>query len=139
MVNVTLGAKQELLRRKADQPPESRHLTLRIVPGGLDEPVLLPDIRRVEDEVVEHLGTPVLLVARDMARIIGEMVIDCRPDLQGTRLVLRGNRGSTSGSGIPECAKDDTGSMARETRVAAPAAFGAAPPPRRRLSERPRR
>ena len=138
MVNVTLGAKQELLRRKADQPPESRHLTLRIVPGRLDEPVLLPDIRRVEDEVVEHLGTPVLLVARDMARIIGEMVIDCRPDLQGTRLVLQGNRGSTPESGIPECAKDDTGSMAREAQVAAPAAFGAAPP-LRRLSERPRR
>jgi len=101
MVNITLSAKQELLRRKADQVRESQHLTLRIVPGGMEEPVLVPDIRRVEDEVVEHRGTSVLLVARDMARMIGEMVIDCRSNLQGTRLVLRSSRGSTPGTDTP--------------------------------------
>ena len=58
MVNVTLSAKQELLRRKVGEVAESRELTLRIVPGGTDEPVLVPDIRRVEDEA------PVLRGAR---------------------------------------------------------------------------
>ena len=96
MVNVTLGAKQELLRRKAGGTPEGGGLTLRIVPGGTDEPVLVPDIRRVEDEVVEHLGTPVLLVSRDVVRMLGERVIDCRSNPQGTRLVLRSDRGTTS-------------------------------------------
>jgi len=94
MVNVTLGAKEELLRRKADEVEESRELTLRIVPGSTDEPVLVPDIRRVEDEVVEHLGTPVLLVAREVVRWLGETVIDCRCNPQGTRLILREQAGA---------------------------------------------
>jgi hypothetical protein len=126
MVNVTLGAKQELLRRKAGQIPESRHLTLRIVPGGTDEPVLVPDILRVEDEVVEHLGTPVLLVARDVARMLGEKVIDCRPNLQGTTLVLRSNQGSAAGTEDRGRAEDDTRMVTDETRVAAPTALGTA-------------
>jgi len=92
MVNVTLSAKQELLRRKAGEVAESRELTLRIVPGGTDEPVLVPDIRRIEDEVVEHLGTPVLLVARDVVRWLGETVIDCRPNSHSPRFVLRTKR-----------------------------------------------
>jgi hypothetical protein len=91
MVNVTLDAKQELLRRKVSEISGSQNLTLRIVPGGTGEPVLVPDIRRIGDEVVEHLGTPVLLLARDVVRMLDHSVIDCRADAQGARLVFTGN------------------------------------------------
>jgi hypothetical protein len=98
MVNITLSAKQELLRRKVGEVAESRDLTLRIVPGCSEEPVLVPDIRRVEDEVVEHLGTPVLLVARDVVRWLGETVIDCRPNSHSPRFILRAKREPVSGA-----------------------------------------
>lgn len=121
MVNVTFSAKQELLRRKASDSAESGGLTLRIVPGGVEEPVLVPDIRRVEDEVVEHLGMPVLLVARDVVRWLGETIIDCRFTPHGARIRLRpkGPRSSTaesvgcgSDSGAP--VEDETGLASRD-------------------------
>jgi Fe-S cluster assembly iron-binding protein IscA len=88
MITVTERAKErlkEMLRSETDDP--SVGLRLATAPSG--QFGIAPDREREDDQVVEHQGSPVLLVGQEMANTIGDATIDYDESPPAPRLVIK--------------------------------------------------
>jgi Fe-S cluster assembly iron-binding protein IscA len=86
MVNVTERAKEKLktLRESAIDDPS---VGLRLEPMPSGQLAVFPDRERADDQVVEHQGAVVLLVAQEIAQRVGNTTIDYEES--HARFVLR--------------------------------------------------
>jgi Fe-S cluster assembly iron-binding protein IscA len=94
MITVTERAKMTLARLKAAAHVEDVNAVLRLsVLARYGELGLQVDQVQPDDQVVEHAGTPVLLLDEDIANALSDAIIDTQPTAHGDELVLRGNGG----------------------------------------------
>jgi Fe-S cluster assembly iron-binding protein IscA len=88
MVTVTERAKEklkELLQSETDDSSVSLRLTT--APSG--QFGIVPDRERDDDHIVEHQGSPVLLVGQEMANTIGDATIDYDESRPDPRFVMK--------------------------------------------------
>ncbi|MFC1988475.1 hypothetical protein ACFLVJ_01405 [Chloroflexota bacterium] len=87
MINVTGKAIQELKRilYTAVDMPQAR---LRLIDRGQEELGLGIDIEMPGDELVEHDGSPILVVEHGLAERLNGLTIDVDDAPEGFRLVL---------------------------------------------------
>lgn len=99
MINVTDRAKHQL-KRLVNKLGESRNWASRVKlgesrrrpplvvarPGAFG---LVSDERRPDDQFVEHEGTAILLIGREISRIVGDSMIDCEETGGQARLIVR--------------------------------------------------
>ena len=93
MVTVTERATQ-LLKEIQEGHEESATKVLRLMNRG-DSYELAFDERREGDEIVQSGDTDVLLVASDVAEVLGDATIDCQDTPAGPRFTLD-TRGESS-------------------------------------------
>ncbi len=94
MVTVTEHAAQ-LLKEIQEGQEESAGKVLRLVNrGGKFE--LAFDERREGDEIIQSGDTDVLLVATDVAELLGDATIDCQDTPSGPRFTLNTQGESTA-------------------------------------------
>jgi Fe-S cluster assembly iron-binding protein IscA len=88
MVTVTEGAKEELQKALSSANVADPELGLRVVrePTGRIELVL--DREREGDQVVEHEGSKVLLIDKEMAVALQSLTIACEERPEGRCLVV---------------------------------------------------
>ncbi|MFC1926872.1 HesB/IscA family protein [Chloroflexota bacterium] len=94
MLTVTDGAKEELQKAllAADSPEPGMGLRLYMAaPNQLD---LTLDAEREGDQVVEHEGSKVLLLAQDIGLLLDDVIIDWQDTPEGRGLVLYRTAGS---------------------------------------------
>lgn len=87
MLTVTECAKQELKKALPDDATKP-DLGLRLVVTGPGELSLVPDRERESDQVVEHEGSKVLIVDKELSDVLEGTTIDCEETNEGQRLVL---------------------------------------------------
>jgi Fe-S cluster assembly iron-binding protein IscA len=89
MVHVTDRAREQLraVRDRVAQRPE---VCLRLRPNEKGRFGLYPDTEREGDQVVEHDGTPVLVIGRDMAAAMAGGTIDFEEREGKAHWTLRG-------------------------------------------------
>lgn len=93
MIGVTDRAKKELkkiLTDKADNP----QAVLRLIAREQGELGLGIDIQTPEDQVMEHEGSKVLVVADNLAKSLKGVTIDVEDTPQGRQLVIVKNKKS---------------------------------------------
>ena len=88
MVIVTEGAKQELGRMLASANIDDPEVGLRLVVSATREFSLTLDKKYEDDQVVEHEGAKVLLVAQQLSQAVEGITVDCKETSEGTRLTI---------------------------------------------------
>jgi len=97
MISVTESAKEELKRVSADivDQPES---LLRLVAGEGGQLGLVADSEKEGDQIIEHQGSTVLVVGKELSAALEGIGIDCQDSDDGPRLVLvKGNLEESTG------------------------------------------
>ncbi len=87
MINVTERARQELKRILTDSV-ENWYARLRLLSRGEGRVGLGIDIEMPGDEVVEHEGSGLLVVAQELAASLEGVVLDVEDNGEGTQLVM---------------------------------------------------
>jgi Fe-S cluster assembly iron-binding protein IscA len=88
MLTVTEGAKQllkEILTTHSDDPDMGVRLTLK-PPGQLG---IILDSEAEDDQVIEHEGSKVLLVAPELESALEEVTLDVEDTDEGRKLTVR--------------------------------------------------
>src|SRR5262245_18143581 len=100
MIAVTSRAKEALneLRENKVHDPEAG---LRLAPSASGRLELFPDQQRPGDQVVEHIGSKVLLVDGDLADALSGAEIDCETTSSGRHLVIRPSDDDEDDGGVP--------------------------------------
>lgn len=79
----------EKLKELLDSETEDPSVSLRLDATPAGQPGLFPDRERTDDQVIEHQGSPVLLVGQEVALKVGDTTIDYDESGPGPRLVIR--------------------------------------------------
>jgi Fe-S cluster assembly iron-binding protein IscA len=96
MINVTDQAKALLvdLRQSADIP--ASEVGFRLSPASSGQFELFLDMRREGDQVVEHEGATLLIVAGELSPTLAGATMDCFATPEGPRLVVDRGAGEPS-------------------------------------------
>ena len=90
MLNVTERAKAKL-KGLLDSESGDRSVGLRLGKTASGALGIFPDRERADDQVVEHDGAAVLLVAQEIAEKVEDTTIDYEEAEPGPRLVIKRN------------------------------------------------
>lgn len=93
MLNVTDRAREALFQKKLSKNIEERNVGWRLASGTAGELGLVADREQKGDQVVEHEGSTVLLIGKDLSDLLAGAAIDFMTTPEGPRLVLTRSRG----------------------------------------------
>lgn len=88
MVTVTEIAKQELYRTLASGGIPNSEVGFRLEVQALGEYSLVPDFEKEGDQVVEHKGSKVLLVSKELSQALEGTTIDCTETATGMQFII---------------------------------------------------
>ena len=88
MVTVTEAAKQEL-RKKLLAHTDEPDVGIRLQSDASGQLGLVPGRESQGDQVVEHEGTKVLLIAPELAATLKGITLDVQETAEGSKLVIR--------------------------------------------------
>ncbi|MDP3910035.1 MAG: hypothetical protein Q8Q14_06560 [Gemmatimonadales bacterium] len=89
MIQVSGIAREYLERLRARASLDRSQQAIRLVPGPAGQLGLLPGVTGVGDTVIPHRGRPLLLIASEVARCLGTVVLDVASESGREQLVLR--------------------------------------------------
>ncbi|MFC2058216.1 hypothetical protein ACFLTS_01035 [Chloroflexota bacterium] len=105
MVKITDPAKDELKNILSLQNSADPEICLRLIqtaPGQFD---LTADKEKEDDQVIEHQGSKMLLVGKELADILDGLTIDCEDSPEGPSLIMFGESDSCN---CDECREDQS-------------------------------
>jgi hypothetical protein len=89
MIHVSGTAREYLERLRARVSLDQSQQAIRLVPGPAGQLGLLPGVEGSGDTVIPHRGRPLLLIASEVARCFGTVVLDVASESGREQLVLR--------------------------------------------------
>lgn len=89
MIQVSGIAREYLERLRARASLDRSQQAIRLVPGPTGQLGLLPGVTGLGDTVIRHRGRPLLLIASEVARCFGTVVLDVASESGREQLVLR--------------------------------------------------
>jgi len=100
MIGITERAKDMLLDVRESIDPVDPHTTFRLGPNNSGQLELSLDLERDGDQVLEHKGTRLLLIADNVSQALSGSTIDCTQTSEGVQLTVNRSPGRDNGRAV---------------------------------------